>query len=437
MAEDSHYDKAEADFAVNFIENLCHTKGTWARKKFELMDWQEQIIRDLFGVLKPNGYRQFNTAYVEIPKKMGKQLALDTPIPTPGGYETMGTIKIGAEIFDQKGRVCHVVAKSEIDYSEQAYQIIFKDGEVVEAGEHHQWWGEYTRGKVKNCVMTTGELYRLPKEGNSYRFRIPLAGPIETTEKELPIEPYLMGYWLGNGNAVKPEITIKTGDIAAVLKNIVGYYDVSSSWRNIGDSIVVRIPALRPILLKSFREKKIPSEYLRGSYEQRLRLLQGLMDSDGSINELKGQAIYTSTEQALSESVSELLWSLGIKNAITEAESTQRADWNKHSKECGRVATGETLYHVKFTAFDDTKICGLYRKQNNCVERNRKTRSHFRYIDKIVPIKNRGMQCIQVDSPSHLYLIGKSYLPTHNSELAAAIALLLTCGDREERAEVY
>lgn len=72
MAEDSHYDKAEADFAVNFIENLCHTKGTWARKKFELMDWQEQIIRDVFGTIKPNGYRQFNMAYVEIPKKNGK-----------------------------------------------------------------------------------------------------------------------------------------------------------------------------------------------------------------------------------------------------------------------------------------------------------------------------------------------------------------------------
>ena len=71
-AEDSIYDKDAADFAVMFIESLCHTKGTWAGKKFELIDWQEQIIRDLFGTLKPNGYRQFNTAYVEIPKKQGK-----------------------------------------------------------------------------------------------------------------------------------------------------------------------------------------------------------------------------------------------------------------------------------------------------------------------------------------------------------------------------
>ena len=71
-AKDSNYDKDAADYAVMFIESLCHTKGTWAGKPFELIDWQEQIIRDLFGILKPNGYRQFNTAYVEIPKKMGK-----------------------------------------------------------------------------------------------------------------------------------------------------------------------------------------------------------------------------------------------------------------------------------------------------------------------------------------------------------------------------
>ena len=72
MAKGSHYDKALANYAVSFIQCLCHTKGTWAGKPFELIDWQERIIRDLFGVVKENGYRQFNTAYIEIPKKMGK-----------------------------------------------------------------------------------------------------------------------------------------------------------------------------------------------------------------------------------------------------------------------------------------------------------------------------------------------------------------------------
>ncbi len=65
-ARGSVYDKAAADYAVSFIECLCHTKGTWAGKPFELIDWQEQIIRDVFGTVKGNGYRQFNMAYVEV-----------------------------------------------------------------------------------------------------------------------------------------------------------------------------------------------------------------------------------------------------------------------------------------------------------------------------------------------------------------------------------
>ena len=72
MAKTSHYDKAAADYAVGFIECLCHTKGKWAGKAFELIDWQERIVRDLFGVLKENGYRQFNSAYIELGKKNGK-----------------------------------------------------------------------------------------------------------------------------------------------------------------------------------------------------------------------------------------------------------------------------------------------------------------------------------------------------------------------------
>jgi len=246
-----------------------------------------------------------------------------------------------------------------------------------------------------------------------------------------------MGYWLGNGNAVKPEITIQTCDIPEVLDRVWPDHAIGNRWSNIGDSMVVRIPSLKSVLLKSFHDKVIPNEYLRASAWQRFELLQGLMDSDGAISNRKGQAIYTSTEKALAESVSELLWSLGIKNAISTAISTQRADWNKPSRECGRSATGETLYYVKFTAFDDMPIAGLQRKAKNRVPRNPRTRSHFRYIDKIEPIENRGMQCIQVDSPSHQYLVGRSFLPTHNSELAAAVALLLCCGDGEERAEVY
>ena len=439
-AKKSVYDRDAADYAVNFIQALCHTKGTWAGKPFELIDWQEQIIRDLFGTLKPNGYRQFNTAYVEIPKKMGKQLALNTPIPTPDGFTTMGEIQIGDEVFDEKGQICRVVAKSPVDYEEQGYRITFRDGETIIAGARHQWCGELTYGKRKIVTITTEELFNLKRpDGNDViRFRIPVARAVDLPNSyELPISPYLMGYWLGNGNAVKPEITIQTCDLFEVLDRIWPDHRLGKRWQNTGDSKVVRIPVLKKVLLESFHDKVIPQIYLRASVEQRFELLQGLMDSDGCINDRKGQAVYCSTEKALAESVSELLWSLGIKNAITTAESTTRADWSKPSRECGRVATGETIYTVKFTAFDDLPIAGLERKQKNAVPRNPKTRSHFRYIRSIEKVQNPGMQCIQVDSPSHMYLAGRSFVPTHNSELAAAVALLLTCGDGEERAEVY
>ena len=137
MLPESHYDTAKADRAVRFIENLCHTKGRWAGKPFWLLPWQEQIIRDIFGIVKEDDTRQFRTAYVEIPKKNGKQLALDTPIPTPQGFTNMGDLKVGDTVFDENGKPCHVVAKSPVDDTEQAYKLTFKDGSSIIAGERH------------------------------------------------------------------------------------------------------------------------------------------------------------------------------------------------------------------------------------------------------------------------------------------------------------
>lgn len=139
MLPESHYDAAKADRAVRFIENLCHTKGRWAGKPFWLLPWQEQIIRDIFGVVKEDDMRQFRTVYVEIPKKNGKQLALDTPIPTPDGFTNMGDLEVGDTVFDENGKPCHGVAKSPVDDTEQAYKLTFKDGSSIIAGERHLW----------------------------------------------------------------------------------------------------------------------------------------------------------------------------------------------------------------------------------------------------------------------------------------------------------
>jgi phage terminase large subunit-like protein len=419
------FDEKKAERAVKFINNLKHTKGVWHGVPFDLLTWQDKIIRDIFGTVKEDGYRQYNTAYIEIPKKNGKQLALSTPIPTPDGWTTMGDIKVGDKVFDEMGRPCNVVAISEIDDTEQAYEITFRDGNSIIAGARHLWRVQVTNNGRREKLLTTEEMYKkqIGRKDRSL-FRIPITKPLELEEKELPIDPYVFGFWLGNGNAQKPELTVCRKDIDDVISNIT--YKISNHYEQEGESDILRVPALKKILLDSFRDKKIPQIYLRGSIKQRWNLLQGLMDSDGCVSKIKGQSIYVTTIPDLAAGVKELLWSLGIKNALTVEPSTRYG-----------IPTGEPLYIIRFTAFKDMPVSRLKRKLERRVLRNERSRAHFHYIAEIKPFPKVKMRCIQVDSPSRLYLAGLSMVPTHNSELAAAVALYLTCADMEWGAEVY
>lgn len=432
MLPDSHYDKEKADRAVAFIENLCHTKGKWAGKPFLLLPWQEQIVRDLFGIVKEDGKRQFLTAYIEIPKKNGKQLALDTPIPTPDGWKTMGTLAIGDCVFDERGKPCHVVAKSLIDDTEQAYELIFRDGGRIVAGERHLWDVEYIHGKTRAKRWTTGEIYRRTRQyretfsNNRSIIRIPVNEPLHLPEADLPVDPYLYGYWLGNGCATKPEITVRDCDVDDLISFIP--YPLHNRYpQTCGGSEILVYKELKNILVPHFREKVIRPEYLRSSEHQRWELLQGLMDSDGCVSDVKGQSIYVSTIRQLAESVQELLWTLGIKNSLTTCPSTRYGE-----------PTGEILYQIRFTAFTDQPVSKLHRKSIRRQERVKQTRSCFHYLKEIRMLDYKvKMQCIQVDSPSHCYLAGRNMVKTHNSELAAAIALYLLYADNEPSAEVY
>ena len=437
MLPTSHYDEDRANRAVRFIENLKHTKGRWAGKRFWLLPWQEQIIRDVFGIVDENGHRQFRTAYVEIPKKNGKQLALDTPIPTPAGFTAMGDLKVGDTVFDENGKPCHVMAKSEVDDTEQAYKLTFRDGSSIIAGERHLWNCDYIYGKPRSVLWTTGEIFRRtqafrdrhrddPKEARRSLIRIPVAAPLKIPDTDLPVDPYLYGYWLGNGNAMKPEITVRDEDVEDIISFIP--YQLHNRYpQKCGGSEVLNYTELKPILLKSFRDKAIRAEYLRASEEQRWALLQGLMDSDGCVGERKGQSVYVTTIRELAETVRELLWSLGIKNAV-KAEPSTRCGW----------PTGEILYVIRFTTFSDQPTTRLVRKAVRQRIRMKQTRSNFHYLESIEAVDHPvQMQCIQVDSLSHQYLAGRSMVPTHNSELAAAVALYLLYADNEPSAEVY
>ncbi len=417
------FDGEKAKIAVEFIENLKHTKGIWHGVPFTLLPWQKKITEDLFGTVKDNGYRQYNTAYIEIPKKNGKQLALDTPVPTPDGWTTMGEIKPGDRVFDERGMTCNVVAVSETDDTEQAYEVVFGDTTVITAGERHLWQVDVINNGRRRKLLTTGEMFRKQTFKRS-NYRIGISDAFFLPEKQLPIDPYLFGYWLGNGHSTKPEITVRRCDVPRI-KELVRY-GITGHRQQEGESDILVIPELKKILVASFRDKRISLEYLRASEKQRLSLLQGLMDSDGCVSKVKGQAVYVTILPELCSDIRELLWTLGIKNSMTAVPSTRYG-----------IETGETCYVIRFTAFDDMKVSALERKSERRVSRNTNTRSHFHYIKEIRPAPKTPMRCIQVNSPSRLYLAGRSMVPTHNSELAAAIALLLTCADNEWGGEVY
>src|SRR5699024_4810422 len=214
MLPTSHYDKKRADRAVPFIQCLKHTKGVWAGKPLLLFPWQEHIIRDIFGTIKANGYSQFNTACVEICKKAGKQLALDTPVFTPKGWKTMGTLTLQDRVFDENGSPCNIVAFSEIDDTEQCYRLVFRDGSYIDAGAQHQWNVQVTNNGKREKTWTTEEIYRATmryrerhkndRRENRSVIRIPVAKALQMPESTLPVDPYVYGMWLGNGNSVKP-----------------------------------------------------------------------------------------------------------------------------------------------------------------------------------------------------------------------------------------
>ena len=437
------FDESKAERVIRFIECLKHTKGEFHGKPFQLLPWQEKIAREVFGTMRDDkpDTRQFSTVYIEIPKKCGKALDLSTCLPTPNGWKQMGEIAVGDLVFDENGKPCHVVALSEIIDNEQCYKITFRDGSYINAGANHLWDVENCYGKYHYYRTTTEALYQrtmhlrnsaVTREVDKKRsvVRIPVTKALQLPDADLPVDPYLYGYWLGNGNSDFYEITVRDEDVEAIKKEIP--YEITGGNVQPG-SHRFYIPALKPVLVKSFRDKVIRPEYLRASESQRWALLQGLMDSDGCISNFKSQSCYVSTIKQLAESVRELLWSLGIKNAMTELPSSQAGKMPGE-----RVLTGEMLYTIRFTTFEDQPTSRLHRKIDRKRERVKETRSNFHYIQDIQPIDHPvQMRCIQVDSPSHQYLAGPSMVPTHNSELGAAIALNMLCNDSEWNAEVY
>ena len=135
----------------------------------------------------------------------------------------MGTLTPGDQVFDENGRPCNIVAFSEIDDTEQCYRLVFRDGSHIDAGARHLWDAQVTNNGKREKRLTTEEIYRATmryrarhagdERENRSVIRIPVAKTLQMPDKPLPVDPYVYGFWLGNGNAVKPEITVRTCDV--------------------------------------------------------------------------------------------------------------------------------------------------------------------------------------------------------------------------------
>lgn len=348
----------------------------------------------------------------------GRMLCLETELPTPSGFIKLKDLKEGDQLFDEQGNICNVIKLHPIDLNPKSYQIVFDDGSTVAACEDHLWmtWDKNARSnkhrgrksKNKLVVRSTKEILSTLKTNTikmETNHSIENSKPVKYPTKDLPIDPYLLGLWLGDGSSACARI--ETAD-PIILKNFehklvkVKYTDEHSRSRPY--TIYNLQSKLRKLNL--LNNKHIPDLFLYSDVSQRLALLQGLIDSDGFCDKKSSQFEFTATNKILATQTHQLMMSLGIKAKMLLSAS-QRYD---------------KIYGDKYRVYGLTKlhIFRLSRKLNRLKKSSAQdTRNNHRYIVDIKSINSIPMRCITVDSPSHLFLITRAYIPTHNTTLMA------------------
>ena len=232
-----------------------------------------------------------------------KGLPVETPLPTPDGWTTMGDVEVGELVFDQYGQPTKVVAKSTQKLKE-CYEITFDDTSKAVCDYEH-YWKLSNHDVVQIEDLKVGDKIGVPKS-------------ILCEEKELPIDPYVLGVWLGDGRNRTGEIT--SGDKFVFDEIERRGFSLGKNMDNTDSKGEARtILGLRTKLrLNNFlHNKHIPEIYLRASYEQRLDLLRGLMDSDGSANKTRKQCVFMNCRDVLSRDTKKLLLSLGQRPLVS------------------------------------------------------------------------------------------------------------------------
>lgn len=330
-----------------------------------------------------------------------KALALDTPIATPDGWTTMGDVAVGDTVFDEAGHPTRVTAKSQV-WESDTYRVTFSDGAELVACGDHQWWvdvrtpsAKYVRARVR-----TADMYgNLEDKHGARRFRVPNAEPLVLPPADLPIDPYTLGAWLGDGDSDSGAIT--TPDEGVFDRIASAGYEIRANAKLYRSSIVGLTSELRAAGL--IGRKHIPEAYLRASESQRWALLQGLMDTDGHTDR-RGKCEFVTVLPELRDGMMELLATLGMKPIFYEGEA----------KLYGRV-TGPK-FRVYFSTRSDMPVYTLERKQARLKPPGR---SHAQFghrrIVSVEKIDAVPTQCLTVEAESHVFLAGREMIPTCNS----------------------
>jgi len=384
----------------------------------------------------------------------GKMLSLSTHLPTPNGYVQLKDLKVGDKLFDENGKICTVKTLFAIEYQPKSYRLTFDNHTQIDACADHLWktfdtkelvaltrldpdWRKrrqarraskalgrkstlFTQSLIQRnknrqyqykdlpsgSVRTTQQIFEtLRAKSGRTNHAIKLAEAIELPSLDLPIDPYLLGAWLGDGSSDGGGITGLDAEVWQQFEK-AGFKVAHGKGENPRHHHVYGfIQLLRGAGL--LNNKHVPIEYLRASIEQRLALLQGLMDTDGTCDK-DGSVQFTNTNENLSDSVFELASSLGWKAFKTSKIPTCKG------KKCARA------YNVKFSP--DKIVFRIQRKIDRQKLVRRRT-NKFHYIVDCQPIDPMPMRCIEVDSPSHLFLVSNSFIPTHNSHLGRISAI--------------
>ena len=342
---------------------------------------------------------------VWMPPGSAKALALNTPIPTPDGWKSMAELRIGDQVFAEDGRPCNVTWVSPIWLNRHVYAVTTDCGDEIIADHDHEWLVRACGKRECYRIKETHELCRK----RSKRVMVRRASALILPERQLPIDPYVLGVWLGDGHSDSGRITSGDDDRAWMRGELerLGYVTTTHSSRySFGIGGIRGHLNSFGILNDPFHGahglKRIPPIYLRASQSQRLSLLQGLVDTDGTVCPNRGCSTFCNTNRLLAEDVRELVRSLGIKAGWSESRAVV------NGKDCGPA------YRISFY------LEGSARLPRKAIHTRNQERTPNTYIE-VTDAGYASTVCIEVDSPSHLFLCGRSCTPTHNSTYASVL----------------